>query len=108
MSFFINLLRSIWNYIKKIFVRIINFGKNIVSFFKNRNRLRKLEEERDLIAVSIKENLGNNNYRVVNCLYDKAEEEVVDMEEDAIGIESNGIDSETKQSFGNKDMIVLK
>lgn len=108
MSFFINLLRSIWNYIKKIFVHIINFAQNIVSFFKNRNRLRKLEENRDLIAVSIKENLGNNNYRVVNCLYDEVEEEVVDMEEDAIGIESNGIDSKTKQSFGNKDMIVLK
>ncbi|WP_020004355.1 hypothetical protein [Brachyspira innocens] len=108
MSYFIDLLRRIWNFIKRIFVKIINFASNIVNFFKSRNRLRKLEEDRDIIAVSIKENLGNNNYRVVNCLYDEAQEEIVDMEEDAIGIESNGLDEKTKQSFGNKDMIVLK
>lgn len=107
MSYFIELLRAIWNRIKKFFVKVLNFVNNIVSFFKNPQRLNKLKEDRDLIAVSIKENLENGQYNLVNCLYDKVLEEVVEVETDAIGIETEKLDKETKQHFGNKDMIIL-
>lgn len=107
MSYFIELLRAIWNKIKKLFVKVLNFVNNIVSFFKNPQRLNKLKEDRDLIAVSIKENLENGQYNLVNCLYDKVLEEVVEVETDAIGIETEKLDKETKQHFGNKDMIIL-
>lgn len=75
-------------------------------------RLKKLQEDKDRLAVSIKENLGNGNYNVINCLYDKEKEEIVGNHsaenEDALGMESEGLDTEAKKHFGNKDMIVLQ
>lgn len=107
MSYFIELLRKAWEFIKKIFLKIINFVTNIVSFFKDPQRLKKLQEDKNRIAISIKENLDNGKFNVVNCLYDKTTEEIVDMETDALGINAESLDEETKQHFGDKDMIVL-
>ncbi|WP_307970741.1 hypothetical protein [uncultured Brachyspira sp.] len=107
MLYFIELLRAIWDKIKKFFVKVLNFVNNIVSFFRNPERLNKLKEDRDLIAVSIKDKLENGQFRVVNCLYDKVLEEVVEVETDAIGIEAEKLDNDARQKFGNKDMIVL-
>lgn len=105
MSYFIELLRAIWNKIKKFFVKVLNFVNNIINFFRNPQRLNKLKEDRDLIAISIKENLENGQYNLVNCLYNKVIDDIV--ETDTIGIEAEKLDKETKQRFGNKDMIVL-
>ena len=108
MSYFIELLRSIWNKIKKFFVKVINFVNNIMNFFRNPQRLNKLKEDRDLIAISIKENLDNGQFNIVNCLYDKATGKMVDMETDAQGIEAESLDEETKQRFGDKDMLIIE
>ena len=107
MPDFIELLRKIWDGIKKIILKIVDFAKNIVSFFKDPQRLKKLQEDKNRIAISIKENLENGQYNLVNCVYDKTTEEIVDMETDALGIEAESLDEETKQHFGDKDMIVL-
>ncbi|TXJ15681.1 hypothetical protein EPJ64_05570 [Brachyspira aalborgi] len=107
MSYFIELLRKAWEFIKKIFLKIVNFVTNIVSFFKDPQRLKKLQEDKNRIAISIKENLDNGKFNVVNCLYDKTTEEIVDMETDALGIDAESLDEETKQHFGDKDIIVL-
>ena len=107
MGFFLELLRSIWDFIKRIFVRVINFTRNIVSFFKDPNRLRKLKEDSNKIAVSVKQNLDNGNYKVVNCLFDKSSNTVVDLENQAIGIEAEDLDASTEECFGGKDMIIL-
>lgn len=107
MPDFIELLRKIWDGIKKIILKIVDFAKNIVSFFKDPQRLKKLQEDKNRIAISIKENLENGQYNLVNCLYDKTTEEIVDMETDALGMNAENLDEETKQKFGNKDMIVL-
>lgn len=107
MSYFIELLRKAWEFIKKIFLKIVNFVTNIVSFFKDPQRLKKLQEDKNRIAISIKENLNNGQYNMLNVLYDKTMEEIVDMETDALGINAESLDEETKQHFGDKDMIVL-
>lgn len=107
MGFFIELLRSIWDFIKKIFVKVINFARNILSFFKDPSRIRKLKVDSNVIAVSIKENLNNGNYNVVNCLFDKSSNTVVDLENQAMGIEAEDIDDFTEEKFGDKDMIIL-
>lgn len=107
MSYFIELLRKAWEFIKKIFLKIVNFVTNIVSFFKDPQRLKKLQEDKNRIAISIKENLNNGQYKMLNVLYDKTTEEIVDMETDALGINAESLDEETKQHFGDKDMIVL-
>lgn len=103
-----NILRSVWNFIKKIFSKIINFCKNIVGWFKQPERLKKLLEDRNRMAISIKERLENGNYNVVNCIFDKEKEELVDYEEDAVVIEGEELDSETKEYFGDNDMLVIK
>lgn len=103
-----SLLAKVWDWIKKIVVKIISFFANIVSFFRDRNRLRKLQEDRNRIAVAIKEKLDNGDYQTVNCLYDKQNVDLVDPENDAQVITSGNLDDATKQAFGNKDMIVVQ
>ena len=103
-----SLLAEVWEWIKKIVVAIISFARNIISFFRDRNRLRKLQEDQNRIAVSIKEKLENGDYQVVNCLYDKEESELVTPEEDAEVITSEKLDADTKRNFSGKDMIVLQ
>ena len=103
----VDMARAIWDYIKKIAIKVLKFFNNIVSFFKDRNRLEKLKANKDLLAVAIKENLENGNCNVVNCLFDKETNEIVDYEENAQGITAESLDSETKGYFGNKDMIML-
>ncbi len=102
-------LKAVWNFIKKIFLKKLNFIKNIMGWFKDPDRLEKLQENKDkYLAISIKENLDNGNYKVVNCLFDKEECELVDYQEDTISIEAENLDATTKKQFGEKEMIVLK
>lgn len=108
MDKWVKFLQNIWNHIKHIFLKIIKFFKNIVSYFRHPDKLKKLQDDSDLIAVSIKENLDTGNYNVVNCLYNSRTENVVDLQEDAEGITAENIDSTTSDSFGNKSMIVIK
>lgn len=108
-DFFIELARGIWDCIDHAFKAILNFAHHIVGFFKNPSRLKKLKEDRNLMAIAIKENLANGNYKTVNCLFNKATNKVEDEDyQEALGIESNDIDSETEQTFGDKAMIVLE
>jgi len=102
------LLAEVWALIKKIIVAIIRFAQNIVSFFRNPSRLRKLQENHNRIAVAIKEKQESGDYQVVNCLYDKQTSELVTPEEDAEVLTSAELDAETKRTFNGKEMIVLQ
>ncbi|TXJ54699.1 hypothetical protein EPJ67_10545 [Brachyspira aalborgi] len=107
MSYFIELLRSIWNKIKKFFVKVLNFVNNIINFFRNPQRLNKLKQNKNILAISIKDRLENGKYNIVNCLYNKEDDELVDMETDTLGYEAERLDAETEKQFRNADMIVL-
>ena len=102
------LLADVWDLIKKIFVAVVRFVQNIVSFFRDPSRLRKLQEDQNRIAVSIKEKLDNGDYQVVNCLYDKADERLVSPETDCEAVTSQQLDKTTKDAFGDKDMLVVQ
>jgi hypothetical protein len=102
-----SILKSVWNYLKKIYLKIVSFFKNIVSFFKEPNRLKEIKENQNIIAVAIKENLKNGEYTVINCLFDKEKEELVNSEEDTLVINAENLDQDTKNSFGNKEMVIL-
>lgn len=104
-------LKKIWDKIKKIFVKILNFFNHIANWFKNASRAKKLKEDRDVLAVVIKEKLSDrSNYNIVNCLFDnKAGEIVVDNgETQAEVVETESLDNETLKNFGDKDMMVLQ
>ncbi|CCB80112.1 hypothetical protein HBZC1_11260 [Helicobacter bizzozeronii CIII-1] len=108
MGFIDNVLdffRSVWEWVKRIWTRILNFFKNIVAWFKDPNRLQRLKQNKKVIATSIKERLDNGEYGVVNCLFNTATGEI---EGEAEGIESEQVDEETQRKFGNNEMIVLK
>ena len=111
MSFWIDFLRGLWDGLvslgKTIWTKVLNWTTNIVSWFRDPNRLNQLKKNSN-IAATIKEHLANGGYRTVNCLYDKSTEEVVDIEQHIQGIESEKMDNRTRQEFGDKDMIVLQ
>ena len=103
-----SLLESVWEWCRKIFVKIVNFATNIVAFFKDPGRLKQLEKQKELLAISIKDKLANGDYHTVNCLFNKTTGDVEISEEDTLGIESEGLDAKTQKHFGDKDMIILK
>lgn len=103
-----DLLRAAWDWLKKIVLRIINFFKNIAAFFRDRRRLRKIQQNKKIIATAIKENLENGNVNVINCLFDTEEGELVDEEIDAQVMTAENMDEQTKANFGDKDMLVLR
>lgn len=81
---------------------------DIVAFFKNPARLEKLEKQKHLVAVAIKEVEADGTIFVQACLYDDEKEKVADMENSFIVYKSKHMDDELTKNFGNKDMIVLQ
>ena len=100
-------LRAVWDWLKRIWVKICSFLRNIVSFFKNPQRLEKIKKDKNTIAVAIKQNLDNGEFNVINCLANKETGELVNPEEDAEIIQAENLDAQTMQNFGDKDMLVL-
>ncbi|WP_071192248.1 hypothetical protein [Trichormus sp. NMC-1] len=98
-------LKEVWDFIKRIFVKILNFIRNIRSWFQEPERLKKIEENNSIIAVAIKENLENGNFNVINCLYDQDSDSIIENE--TLIIETEELDANTKQQFNDKDMIKL-
>ncbi len=92
--------------IKHRFYAIIEFFRDIVGWFRHPKRLIRLQNNRNLIAVAIKGKYDSGNYMITNLLFDK-EANTIDQS-DAIIMESENIDSETRQKFSDKDMIILQ
>ena len=97
------LLAEAWEYIKKIWLKVVNFLKNIKGWFTEKNRLKKIQEDENKVASVVKEKLENGDYVVINCLFDK-ETNTLD---DAEIMQTEDLDEDTKNKFGNKDMIIL-
>jgi hypothetical protein len=96
-------LEIAWDWLKKTWVKIVNFSKNIVSWFKDTARLKKLKKDQNKMAIAIKKKLDSGDYQTVVCLFDKKKAEIIDGEV----ITSEDIDKDTKKQFGSKDMMVL-
>lgn len=97
-----DLLLDIWNSIKKTFVRVLKFFKNIINWFRSDGRMKKVQQEKHLVANTIKINLGNKNYAVANIFNTETNE----MEE-VEAFEYAELDEETKSRFGDKEMVVI-
>ena len=119
---FMELLSEIGNIITSIFSAIWNFlvsvGRiiknaflkfmDVLGFFKNPSRMNELKRNKQALAVSIKENLSSGRFNVVNCLYDRSTDEVIDMNTNSAGYENSSFDSRLSNAFGDKDMVVLQ
>ncbi len=106
VDFYVKMANQLWGYINKIFVEVLSFSENIIGYFNQLLSGRKLDK--DVLALSIKENLDNGNYRTVNCLYNQKKGEVIDLTKSSIGIDSHKIDQQTREAFGERNMIILK
>jgi hypothetical protein len=100
-------LKAVWNWIKKIFVKVLSFTQNIKNWFKQPDKLKKIQDDKNVIAITIKENLANGNYNLVNCLFNEEDETLVDYQESTLSIEAENLDMQTISIFGNKEMIKL-
>ena len=81
---------------------------DIIAFFKNPARLEKLEKQKHLVAVAIKEVEADGTIFVQACIYDDEKEKVVDMENSFIVYKSKQMDDELTKNFGDKNMIILQ
>ena len=81
---------------------------DIIAFFKNPARLEKLEKQKHLVAVAIKEVEADGTIFVQACLYDDEKEKVIDMENSFIVYKSKQMDDELTKNFGDKNMIILQ
>ncbi|UVD79270.1 hypothetical protein NWE55_14220 [Myroides albus] len=107
-------LKQVWQFIKKVFVKVVNFIKNVFTFF-NERLARVLRKKPNAVAVSIKikEKLESNDFNpismsdyIVNTFYDVETDQIIEEETEIISFES--LDEQTKNAFGNRDMIIIK
>lgn len=108
-------LKRAWDFLKKIFVKIVSFSENIVNFFRSKyDAIIKKHPKVDAIALkieAIKESGEYNtvkmsDYQIVNTFYDKETEEIIEDATEIISYES--LDEETKERFADKEMIIIE
>lgn len=101
-------IKSVWDSIKKFYYNIISFKQHILKFFKDPSILRKIQEDKDNIAVVIRERLNSGEFTTINVLFNTDEGEVVDYQNCAEANIAPELDAETNRNFGGKDMMVLR
>ena len=101
------LVGKIAEFVTAVFIHLLSFTRHIVSWFKDPKRLSNLSKNKNIIAVTVKENLDNGNYNVVDCLFDKSTNDIIDISDSAL-YEAGDLDQETENAFGDKPMVVLQ
>lgn len=103
-----DLISEVWSFIKHIYRKVVRFFTDIYGYFKDRARLKKLEEDKENLAIAIKQKLDTGDYNVVNCIFNKKTGQLTDYENTAEHISAEALDSDTQTQFGNKDMLLLR
>ena len=80
--------------------------EDVIIFFKQKEVFDKLKSNDNFIAVAIKEN-KKYYYQIVLTIYDKSKEEVLNFDNCALMFKAKDIDTDLKNAFGDKYMIVL-
>lgn len=110
-------LKRVWKSLKKIFVKIVSFVNNVISFFKAKyNSIIKKHPNAQAISLKIKANIESgeyntvkiSDYQVVNTFYDQDTGEIITENESTEVISYESLDYETKQRFGDRDMIIIE
>ena len=80
--------------------------EDVIRFFKNKEVFDKISSNKNFISVAIKEN-KKDYYNILCAIYDKSKEKVLDIDNCALMFKAKDIDTDLKNAFGDKDMIVL-
>lgn len=88
------------------FVKILDMSE-IVRFFKREDIIKNLQENSNFIAVAIKEKKDDGKFRVTAAVFDKAENQIVDIGNSKVWL-SESLSDDLQEAFGDKSMIVLQ
>ena len=80
--------------------------EDVIRFFKNKEVFDKLSSNKNFISVAIKEN-KKDYYNILCAIYDKSKEKVLGIDDYALMFKAKDIDTDLKNAFGDKNMIVL-
>jgi predicted membrane protein len=100
------LLKFAFDWVTYLIIAIVRWMVEIYKWYKDQKRLELLEEDKNRLAITVKEKLDTGDYRVVNCLFDQKKEEFVDNQVQVY--DTKKLDDELKAQFGNKDMLILR
>lgn len=77
---------------------------DLISFFKKPENFELLQEDKNIIAVAIKDIEKNDNNVIAACLFDKERNEV---KKTICTWNYKNLDEDLRNAFGEKTMIVL-
>lgn len=80
---------------------------NVIKFFKQPDILAKLRENKNFIAVVMKQNEMDGSIKVICCVFDKVKSDVVDVEH-AKCFHARMLDADLLEAFGDKPMVILQ
>ena len=84
--------------------------EDVIIFFKKKEVFDKLVSDNNLMAVAIKETIKENKkdyYKISLTLYDEKTEDILNIDNCILAFKAKDIDTDLKNAFGDKDMIVL-
>ena len=99
-------IKKVWNFLKRVTVKILNFFNNIVNWFKNPETLAEIRKDLNNLPVAVKQNLANGKVTVITGIFNKATGEL--SVKHTIVYDAEKLDEETAKRFGDKDLIILK
>lgn len=86
----------------------ILYADEILGFFKQPEINSSLRQNKNLVAVAIKETGKNGTIHIIATLFDKEKNDVSDFDKKAVAWNAKKIDNQLAQLFGDKEMIVLQ
>ena len=119
IKWILDALKGVWDKLKKVFVAIVNFIKDIGNWFKKKyNELVKKKPNVDPVLARFKKEIDSGNYNtkdlgikskpketLVKTFYDKDTGEILEDYTEVVGAEQ--LDQQTIDAFGGKDILVL-
>ncbi|MRJ08100.1 hypothetical protein EDL99_04250 [Ornithobacterium rhinotracheale] len=114
-----DLILAVWEKLKKIFIKVLNFFKHIGEWFKS--NLAKYKGQKSIKAISyrIENNLKTGNYEtwnlselenyegaIVNTFYDEEKGEIIEENTEVIAYKD--LDQAFIDRFKDKSMLIIE
>ncbi|MBV7440058.1 hypothetical protein KRX57_01355 [Weeksellaceae bacterium TAE3-ERU29] len=113
-------LLAVWDKLKKVFVAIFSFFKNLANWFRGiHDKVMQKKPNAKGISLLVKNYIATGNHKtldlglssnskgvVINTYYDEDTQEI--LEEYTEVNEYESLDSETQEKFGDKEMLIIE
>ena len=82
--------------------------QDVVAFFKESKRFARLNANKNILPVVLREKNADGTYIVIAGLFDEKKDDMVDIENSSISYKVKSMDSELSGHFGDKDLVILR